>query len=54
MITFKSYQDLAYDAFFSCHVVGCNLESEKIYAIETRIIDVCKYHHQELTERDYK
>jgi hypothetical protein len=54
MIKFKSLEDLAYDAFYSCHVVGCDTEAEKIYATESKIIDVCYGHHKELIEKDYK
>ena len=54
MINFKSYEDLAYDAFYSCHVVGCELEAEKLYSTETQIKDVCLNHYKELTEKDYK
>lgn len=54
MISFKSYEDLAYDAFYSCHVVGCDLEAEKLYGTETQIRDVCLNHYQELTEKGYK
>lgn len=50
MITFKSYQDLAYQAFFSCHVIGCELEAEKLYSTETQIRDVCMKHYTELTK----
>ena len=54
MIRFKSYEDLAYDAFYSCHVVGCELEAEKLYSTETSIVDVCLNHYKELTDKDYK
>lgn len=54
MIKFKSYEDLAYDAFYSCHVIGCELEAEKIYSTESKIVDVCLNHHKELMERDYQ
>jgi hypothetical protein len=54
MIKFKSYEDLAYDAFYSCHVLGCELEAEKIYGAETKIVDVCLNHYKELIEKDYK
>lgn len=54
MITFKSYEDLAYDAFYSCHVVGCELEAEKLYSTETQIRDVCLNHYKKLTDKDYK
>jgi hypothetical protein len=54
MTTFKAYDDLAYSAFYSCHVVGCDLEAEKLYSTETQIRDVCLDHHKELTEKDYK
>jgi hypothetical protein len=54
MITFKSSDDMAYDAFYSCRVVDCTLEAEKLYSTETKIIDVCLQHHKELIDRDYK
>lgn len=54
MTSFKTYDDLAYEAFFSCHVVGCYLEAEKLYGTETQIRDVCTLHHKELMEMDYK
>lgn len=51
---FKSRQDLAYDAFYSCHVLNCEIEAEKIYATESNIIDVCSDHYKELTEKGYR
>ena len=54
MITFKSYKDLAYDAFYYCHVSECELEAEKLYPTETQIRDVCLNHYKELTEKNYK
>jgi hypothetical protein len=50
MIIFKSYQDMAYEAFYSCHVAGCELEAEKLYSTETQIRDVCISHYAELTK----
>jgi hypothetical protein len=50
MITFKSYEDLAYEAFYSCHVLECEVEAEKLYATETQIRDVCIDHYTELTK----
>lgn len=54
MIRFKSLEDLAYDAFYSCHVLGCEIEAEKIYATQSNIIDVCLDHYNELREKDYQ
>jgi len=54
VIIFKSYQDLEYNAFYSCYVFGCELEAEKIYATESKIVDVCSNHYKELLDRDYK
>ena len=54
MIRFKSYEDLAYDAFYSCNVLECELEAEKIYATETKIVDVCPDHYRELIEKGYR
>ncbi len=53
MMRFKSNEDLAYDAFYSCRVFGCNLEAEKLYSTETKIIDVCSKHYKELTDKDF-
>lgn len=50
MITFKSYEDLAYDAFYSCQVSNCEVEAEKLYTTETQIRDVCIKHYTELTK----
>jgi hypothetical protein len=50
MIIFKSYEDLAYEAFYSCHVLECEIEAEKLYATETQIRDVCIDHYTELTK----
>jgi hypothetical protein len=50
MIKFKSYEDLAHDAFYFCHVLGCKLEAEKLYAKDTQIRDVCINHYTELTK----
>jgi hypothetical protein len=54
MIRFKSREDMAYDAFFSCYVLDCEVEASKIYATQSNIIDVCADHHKELMEKDYK
>jgi hypothetical protein len=54
MIRFKSREDLAYDAFYSCHVLDCEVEAEKIYATQSNIIDVCLDHHKELMEKGYQ
>jgi hypothetical protein len=54
MIRFKAYEDLAYEAFYSCHVVGCDLEAQKIYGTATKIVDVCLEHYKELSEKDYQ
>jgi hypothetical protein len=54
MITFKAYEDRAYDAFYSCNVSECELEAEKIYATETSIVDVCLVHYKELVDRNYR
>lgn len=54
MIKFKSYDDLEFDAFYSCHVLKCELEAEKIYATETKIVDVCSNHYKELIEKSYR
>jgi hypothetical protein len=54
MIKFKSREDLAYDAFYSCHVLECEVEASKIYATKSNIIDVCLNHYIELTEKDYQ
>lgn len=50
---FKSQEDLAYDAFYSCNVLECEVEAEKIYATESKIVDVCIDHYKELMEKDY-
>lgn len=54
MKTFKAYNDLASEAFYSCHVVGCDTEAEKLYSTETQIRDVCLNHYKELTEKGYQ
>lgn len=54
MTSFKSYEDLAFRAFYSCHVVDCELEAEKLYSTETSLRDVCLNHYKELTDKDYK
>jgi hypothetical protein len=53
MINFKSREDLAYDAFYSCHVLACDVEAAKIYATQSTIIDVCLDHYKELMEKGY-
>lgn len=50
MIIFKSYEELANNAFYCCHVLSCKLEAEKLYATETQIRDVCINHYTELTK----
>lgn len=52
MIRFKSYDDLAYQAFYSCHILGCELEAEKLYSTETQTRDVCIIHYAELTKNN--
>jgi hypothetical protein len=54
MITFKSHEELVNDAFYSCRVVGCSIEAEKLYSTETKIIDVCLNHYKELIDEDYR
>jgi hypothetical protein len=54
MIVFKSHDECALDAFFSCNVSKCELEAEKIYATETSIVDVCIEHYKKLIDKDYK
>lgn len=54
MIKFKSHEDRAYDAFYSCNVFECVLEAEKIYGTETSIVDVCLEHYKELMDRNYR
>jgi hypothetical protein len=54
MITFKSHEDMAYDAFYSCNVSGCDIEAEKLYGTETKIVDVCPSHYKELIEKEYQ
>ena len=54
MIRFKSREDLAYDAFYSCHVLECETEASKIYATQSNIIDVCFDHYKELMEKGYQ
>jgi hypothetical protein len=54
MTEFKSRKDMAYDAFYSCYVLNCEVEAEKIYATKSRIIDVCSKHYKELIEKDYQ
>jgi hypothetical protein len=53
-IRFKSHKDLAYDAFYSCRVLDCKLEAEKLYATESSIIDVCLDHYNQLLEKSYR
>jgi len=54
MIKFKSHYDMAYEAFYSCQVVDCELEAEKVYGTETTIVDVCPEHYLELSEKGYR
>jgi hypothetical protein len=54
MIKFKSHYDMAYDAFYSCQVIDCVLEAEKVYGTETTIVDVCLDHYAELLEKGYR
>jgi len=54
MIKFKSHYDMAYDAFYSCQVIDCVLEAEKVYGTETTIVDVCLDHYTELLEKGYR
>jgi len=48
MIKLKNPRDLIYSAFQVCEVESCKEESEKIWATETRIIDVCSHHYDDI------
>lgn len=50
MTTFKTYEELSHNAFYSCNVLGCEVEAEKLYTTETQIRDVCIKHYTELTK----
>lgn len=50
-MSFKSYEDMEYDALFVCHVLECQKEAERLFATETRIADVCNDHYKELIDK---
>jgi hypothetical protein len=54
MFKLKNRDELIYSALNICHIEGCKLESEKIFApSETSIIDVCSKHHELLIKEQY-
>ena len=55
MIKLKDPRALPYAGFQICEVDPCMEEAEKIWASsETRIIDICKKHYQQITSERYK
>jgi hypothetical protein len=55
MFKLKNREELIYSALHVCHIEGCKLEAEKIYASsESSIIDVCNKHYDLLIKEQYK
>ena len=54
MIKLKNSKDKELLAFLVCDVEGCSIESEKIWGgLETKVIDVCLNHYNELLKEWY-
>jgi len=51
-IRFKSSEDMVLEAFYSCRILNCNNEAEKLYATESNIIDICQEHYNKLKEKE--
>lgn len=51
-IRVKSYEELSNSAFYVCNLVDCYNESERLYSTETKLIDVCQKHYDDLMKRD--
>ena len=54
MIKLKAYEDFDSEAFYSCRILDCKKEAEKLYATESNLIDICKDHYNELIEKEYR
>jgi hypothetical protein len=51
MIKLKDKEFLAYSAFYVCEADPCQEEATRIWAnSETRIIDLCDSHYDEVTQ----
>jgi len=48
MIDFKTYDQLSFESLGTCSVVGCNIDGEKLFSTETRVLDVCLNHYTQL------
>jgi hypothetical protein len=51
-IRFKSPEHIGLEAFYSCRVLNCSNEAEKLYATESNIVDICQEHYNNLTEKE--
>lgn len=48
MIEFKSYDQIFCDPVGCCNVLGCEEDGTKLFATETRFLDVCLNHYTQL------
>lgn len=48
MIEFKSYDQLFIEPLGICSVVGCDVDGEKLFSTETKVLDVCLNHYTQL------
>lgn len=48
MINFKSYDQLSIEQLGVCSVIGCDINGEKLFSTETKVLDVCLNHYTQL------
>ena len=48
MIIFKSYEDLSFEPLGICSVIKCDVDGEKLFSTETKVLDVCLNHYTQL------
>lgn len=53
MFKLKNKEEVADQDFMVCLVSGCDEEATHLFTTETRIIDVCKKHQEELLSQSF-
>jgi hypothetical protein len=48
MIQFKSYDQLSFEPLGICSVIGCDVDGEKLFSTEIKVLDVCLNHYTQL------
>ena len=54
MTKFKSYEKIFCDPLGCCNVIGCEEDGTKLFATETRVLDVCLNHYTQLQNERYQ